>query len=397
MKKLKAIVVSLCLVLALGGCGKSEETHTAEELANMSEKELAEIMEQQEEEDKKDKADKKNKADEPSQEIIDAEWYSGKVQIDGVVYDLPLTVSELETLGFECYPVTYNDQFELEKCNDDYLFGERESLYVQCCLDGTPIFETMFNNSLEGFHTFADIVSEQNPTITSISASTLMQGTSSQTSEEDSIYYFPGGLQIGDSISLIEERLGTPTEIDSDMTYWYGLYNPTGTAIFSPCGLKIRVDRNTQKIIAIADSAQINPVEISTDSLETMTIDNYYCINDKSAHTLSLKMFPSAVYSDGAFQSAFLLDGQVYSFIMHSNLLNYSPDHYTTYILSETDENGVTRTLDEFYDYTISKNGYQMEGRIEIKNLSTTGAEYAYSNDTYKNVLFEIIRSIDFD
>ncbi len=392
MKKFKAIVVGLCLVLALGSCGKSEETYTAEELANMSEKELAEIMAQQEKEDKSDKKNKSGKADEPSQEIIDAEWYSGKVQIDGVVYDLPITISELEALGFEYYPVRVNDQYELERINDDYLFGQNEYISVQYFLDDNKIFSSDILNTLEGFHTFADIVDNLDSAITAAGSYSIMP--------DELTHYYPGGLQVGDSFTLIEERLGTPTEIDSNMSYHYGLSNTN--SYFPACKLTIAVDRDTQKIISISTSAQTNPSELSKDSLETISLDNYTCGEDKSVHALSLKMFPGALYeigdySGGIFKASFLLDGQVYSFVMYSNLLNYSPDNYTTYLLSETDEEGVTRTLDEFFEYTVFKNGYQMQGRIEVRNLSTSGAEYAYSNDTFKDALFEIIRSIQLD
>ncbi len=385
MKKLKAIVVSLCLVLALGGCGKSEETYTAEELANMSEKELAEIMEQQEKEDKKDKADKKNKADEPSQEIIDAEWYSGKVQIDGVVYDLPLTVSELDDLGFEYYPVRINEQGQYEKISDDYLFGEAEYLQVKYYLDDKEIFSNHIINPLEGFHTFADIINELD---------SIIANKSSMFASEDMKYYFPGGLQVGDSFSLIEERLGTPTKIDSDMGYHYGESNT--------CYTYVAVDRETQKITSISTAALFDPSELSIENLEAITFENFICRGDDSSHNFSMKMFPGSLYEPGdlgggKYRASFLLDEQVYSFTMYVGVSTYLTDSYATYILSETDDAGVTRTLDNTFRYTVSMNGYHMTGSIYVENISNPDANNAYGNEEFTNAIYEIIRSIQLD
>ena len=389
MKKLKAIVVSLCLVLALGACGKSEETYTAEELANMSEKELAEIMEQQEKEDESDKKNKPGKADEPSQEIIDAEWYSGKVQIDGVVYDLPLTISELDDLGFEYYPVQMNDQYEWERINDDYLFGEAEYIQVKYLLDDKQIFSSHIINPLEGFHTFADIINELGSAIIGV-------GSYSELPDE-LIHYYPGGLQIGDSLSLIEERLGTPSQtdsMDSVMVYQYGEGNT--------CSTTINVDRETQQIISISTGAVLDPSELSMESLETITFENFICPGDDSVHNFSMKMFPGASYEAGDFgggkyRASFILNEQVYSFTMYVGVSTYLTDSYTTYILSETDDAGVTRTLDNMYQYTVSMNGYHMTGSIIVENVSNPDANYAYGNEEFTNAIYEIIRSIQLD
>ena len=138
MKKFKLLVLGLCLALSLTACGSEEKTlsdYTEEELAELSDEELEELMEAEmerleaeEKEAKEDKEDKKSgkeskksaKSAEPMQEILDAQWYSGLIQIGDTLIELPIQFSELLDMGFE-YEL-YAKEHEMDERSKDYLF-----------------------------------------------------------------------------------------------------------------------------------------------------------------------------------------------------------------------------------------------------------------------------------
>ncbi|MBQ3164840.1 MAG: hypothetical protein IJC02_09970 [Lachnospiraceae bacterium] len=286
MKKFKLLALGLCLIASITACGKeSEKTYTAKELAQMSDDELEELFEKQlenfEEDMQEDKEDDDNAqqkgalsdklheflnndssdnssttitdSDTPTastitdsksaskdtakikQKVIDAEWHSGIVQIDDIVFQLPITTNELLDLGF-----TYQTDFFDNSISEDYLFTKGENITIYFTLNNQFAVSLSFINTLDGFHTISDIIAEQNPVLNSIS-STLQAAGMANTLP----ITYAGGLKVGDSFQLIEEHLGAPASIKTDshnMMYYYG--NPGA----NDCGMIIYVSRDTQAI-----------------------------------------------------------------------------------------------------------------------------------------------------
>lgn len=287
MKKFKLLALGLCLIASITACGKeSEKTYTAKELAQMSDDELEELFEKQlenfEEDMQEDKEDDDNAqqkgalsdklheflnndssdnssttitdSDTPTastitdsksaskdtakikQKVIDAEWHSGIVQIDDIVFQLPITTNELLDLGF-----TYNlDPFE-DSISKDYLYSKGENISMYFMLNNQYAFCLTFTNAVDGFNTLSDIIAEQNPTLNSISSTIQYCGLTNVIP-----ITYAGGLKVGDSFQLIEERLGSPDSIDTNshtMIYYYG--NPSANTHY----MAIHVSRDTQTIV----------------------------------------------------------------------------------------------------------------------------------------------------
>lgn len=392
MKQLKIAAMGLFLISALAACGKNtEKTYTEEELAQMSDKELEELLEQQIEdlendekiEEKKDTENTSDKGSiEPTQEVIDAEWYSGKIQIEDIVIQLPISVNELSELGFE-YKLSSD-------MSEDYLFDETQTIPLSFYLDDKEVFLQGFPHHVEGLHTASEILEETDLIMNDLSSLAY--------TDSNSTVYYAGGLKIGDSVRLIEERLGTPYEITSDhrlMQYNYGTYSTNN----SQCYMTINVDRETQLISSITYTVDIIPTTLDLNTFTTLSANDVICSHDDSVHNFSVNVMPNASYV-GNVNSYFILDGQVYSFTMSVSVYNHFSDSSYPILFSETDANGITRTLEDHYgsyNYTVSNDNYRLNGYISITNVSIDDEQACYSNEQILNAVTEIVKSIQFD
>ena len=301
---MKIAAMGLLLITALAACGKdTEKNYSEEDLSQMSDKEIEASVEQpvenlEEEDANSDSSDIQSTEStqeiiEPTQEIIDSEWYSGKIQIEDIVIQLPVSVSELSELGFE-YKLS-------DDKSDDYLFDETQTIPLSFYLDGTEVFSATLTNDLEGFHTVSEILAETDLKINSVS---------DQSFYTDNVYY-AGGLKIGDSLSLVEERLGTPYDLassDSVITYNYGVNDPN----YLQCCMIVSVNRDTQQIASITTNIDVLPTVLDCNTFTTLSIDELIDI-DNSVHNYSVNLMPGSFYSldqydMGSINSSFILD-----------------------------------------------------------------------------------------
>ncbi|MBQ3164839.1 MAG: hypothetical protein IJC02_09965 [Lachnospiraceae bacterium] len=401
MKKIKLTLIGLCLIFALSACGKeSSKTYTKEDLSNMSQKEVEELIGRDLESLIKKNAEENDDASssavtetesvidatsdtnpyKATQEILDANWYSGKLQFRDLIIQFPTSVQELSELGFE-----YKSK---DGYVSDYTYDRGERIPLSFYLNDKEVFTATISNTLKESCSISKLVADVNPIIQNISFYNVEDYNSAD-------IYYPGGLQIGNSVELISERLGSPSETD-DSTIKYGNHLLSD---FS-CSLIFYINSNSQTIQKIEYSVSMPPSTLDIGSLKNTTYYDIYCSADETYHSLTVNMIPDSYFSNSLnkLYALFHLDEQVYSFCIDTYATNYLTKDLTgTVLLSETDENGVTRTLvnnNDSLNYIIQSGEYYLCGPIYINNLSNPMDTSMYLNESILNAMTEIIRSM---
>ena len=242
MRKFKLLFSVCCLSLGLIACGSdTEEATTGKTIDATAEKVTTEdgAVEDESTEDQTDSPEKIT----VKQEIKDATWNSGMVQINNKIIKLPIRLSEFVEMGAD-YRV-YNRK-EQEKT---YLLADGECVNVDIMINGETIAYALVTNETGDFITVGEI----DPLINSIKVETMPENT---------VMFFPGGLTVGDPYKQIQDVLGKATEVDADMNYKYGLVGYS-----DHLGLIVSVDKNTQVIskIEIQKDCEINKIDSLTE------------------------------------------------------------------------------------------------------------------------------------
>lgn len=393
MKKLLLSLLTLCLVFSLAACG--DKTVTEADIETWDEEDfekalgkLDDSIASDNKETDKEAAEitiPESKTYEAKQEIIDAGWDSGLVQINDTLVQFPLTLSDWVALGFD---------YDLDNLSKDYLFAQNDYIRINLLVNGERFCNMVYIKTTEGFETIDAI----NPLI----EDTGLLVAAPQTFT----VFFPGGLTFGDPYQAIEEALGKPLEITDSMVYKYG---DLGYSTYSlKYGLNIGVNRNEQTIGNFQIGRSLNPCNI--EDLTTITFENVPNIQVSDVHNVSLSWFhDSQEPTDNLFltdqrggRSVMISNNQTYfaEFIITLTAQKYaSPYAYLEYgdpLFDETDENGMRRRLYKTeYNYiaVCSNDFYILEATLSLKNPTDA------SEDTY-NVLqdfaIEFAKSIQY-
>lgn len=388
MKKLLLSILTLCLAFSLVACG--EKTITEADIETWSdedfEKALEELDDSEEAIDETEETTTTEVATPVAkQEIIDAGWDSGLIQINDKLIRFPFSLSDWVALGFD---------YELVTKSKDYLFAQNDRDMVRLLVNGEQFCCYSFTKTTEGFETIDAI----NPIIEET-------GLLDAAPKNYSIF-FPGGLTFGDPYQNIEEALGKPRELTNTMTYNYGQLG------FSKFGLKygisIGVNRNEQTIGTFQIGKNLNACKM--EELTTITFENVPNIQTSDLHNISLSWFSESqeptelimLAPQRGARSVFSYNNQTYfaevvfGFRAQKYASSYDYLSYADPLFDETDENGMRRRLYKTdYDYLVvcSTDTFILEANLNLKNAMDA------SEDTYavlQDFAIEFTKSIQY-
>lgn len=391
MKKLVLSFIVLCMIFSLASCGNdADKPGTKKDPDNWTEKDFEDALKAM------DSAAKSSGTPVPEatvvpassleakQEIINAAWDSGLVQIDDKLIQLPLRLSEWVDLGLD-YEIDYGRK------SKDFLFTQNERVVLNLTYNGEDLGSLIFTKETETPET----VQQMNPLIEQISII--------RKSENISIYS-PGGLTIGDPYASIEEKLGKATEIDGYMSYIYG--EPGSSQTDMHYGMKVRVNRNTQTVSAFEIGKSIQ--ESDRKNLSTLSFENVPNIQTSDIHNVTLlwaseyKQIPGMVRDARRADSVLNDNGKKYYMSLSFSMLAQkyaNPYEYTKYgdpILDTTDENGLNRKVynaDYAYIVVCSTDVHIFKATIELKDMSDSSADALAA---LQDLVIEIANSVQY-
>lgn len=390
MKRPHLIVATVCLLFSLTSCGNDAgKPITEQELENMTEKELEDVLLALESAEKE--ADANNQETsvsmgssyEAKQEILDAAWDSGLVQIDDKLIQLPIYLQEWVDLGLD-YEIDSNK-------SKDFLFTKGETVSLNLTYNGEQLGRLSFVKETESPETVGDM----NPLIDEIS--TIRK-------PGNITMYFPGGLTFGDPYANIEEKLGKGAEIDGNMTYVYGQIGGSYSDLHY--GISVFVDRDSQTISRFIIGKSIQ--ESDRDKLTLISFENVPNMQTSDTHNVTLlwapeyKQYPGFVVSERCADTVIDDNGKKYYMSLSFSMLGQqyaSPMDYIEYgdpILDTTDENGMNRKVyNAGADYVVvcSTDAHIFKARIRVKDLSdpTQDAQAAL-----QDMVFEFANSVQY-
>jgi len=389
MKKLLLSLLILCVMFSLAACG--DKTVTESDIETWSDEDFEKALEELDDsftsdnEETEEVALPESKIYEAKQEIIDAGWDSGLVQIDGKLVQFPFSLSDWVAMGFD---------YDLGSLSKDYLYAQNNKGSVRLLVNGEQFCSYSFIKTTEGFETIEAI----NPIIKETGLLV--------TPPKNFSIFFPGGLTFGDPYQNIEEALGKPLNLSNSMVYTYGElgYSPYSLKY----GLSIGVNRNEQTIGNFQIGKSLNACNI--EDLTTITFENVPNIQVSDVHNVSLSWFPEsqeptdvlALRDQRGARSVIISNNQTYfaEFIITLTAQKYaSPYSYLSYgdpLFDETDENGMRRRLyntDYNYLAVCSTDAYILEATLTLKNAMDA------SEDTYavlQDFAIEFTKSIQY-
>lgn len=384
MKKIILLLCSLCLCLGLVACGddSNESTTSKSDKSNSSVDSSDDSLDDSLDDSSSEKETISNENISAKQEIIDATWYSGLVQVNDQMIQLPINLSELIELGFDYELYRGRAESPVEK---DYLMSKDERVGLRIMMNGVEIASCSVANKTEEFKT----VEEIDPVLYEICIEGELENIS---------IFFPGGLIYGDSYKLIEEKYGKSREIKGS-TYVYGNYD---------WGMEVEFDQNTQNINKIKT---IKKDKTNVDNkLSTITIDG---VGTKIMNKIEVLwptqykvMVDESVYETQRndtriIRSFILIDGNPYmvtfSFRMWGAEGYLNVHDNGEYYLNETNENGIEIKVygsGPSFGMDVISSESVLNGGISFESINE---ETQVSNETIENMAIEIIKSIKFE
>ena len=368
MKKFILSAMALCIIFSFTSCGNdADKPITERDLENWTEKEWEDALLALDSADESVEAANQENVDftgvsfEAKQEIIDAAWDSGLIQIDDKLIQLPVHLSELVGLGLD---------YEIEdgKKSKDFLFTQNESVILDLIYNGEQLDSLSFTKKTEAPETVEDM----NPLIEQISI---------RRKPENSTIYFPGGLTFGDPYASIEEKLGKAAEITGNMTYEYG--QTGGSQEDMHYGISVYVDRDSQTLSGFEIGKSIQ--ESGRENMTTISFENVPNTQTSDIHNVTLlwapdyKQIPAILVTGRCVDSVLNDNGKKYYMSLSFNMLAQqyaSPYDYIEYgdpILDTTDENGINRKVynaGNTYIVVCSTDVHLFKATIEIKDMS---------------------------
>lgn len=390
MKKSILSVIVLCLVLGFTACGNdTDRPMTEKDLETMTEKELEEALLALESAEESANAAEQGTAAavgsfEAKQEIIDAAWDSGLVQIDDKLVQLPVHLSEWVDMGLD-YEVDYGHK------SKDYLFTQNELVRAELMYNGEMLGNINLTKKTETPETLADM----DPVIEVI---TLWGKPETVT------MYFPGGLTFGDPYGSIEEKLGKATSVDENLTYMYGRSGDSKSDMYY--GIRISVDKNTQTISRFEIGRSIQ--ESNREDLTTISFEEVPNGQTSDTHNVSLlwvsayRQIPGTISRDRHVDSILDDNGKKYYISLEFSMLAqqyanpYSYLEYGDPILDTTDENGINRKIyNASYAYIVvcSTDVHIFQATVSFNALSDPSED---ALATLQDLVFDITNSVQF-
>lgn len=390
MKKSILSVIVLCLVLGFTACGNdTDRPMTEKDLETMTEKELEEALLALESAEESANTVEQGTAAaagsfEAKQEIIDAAWDSGLVQIDDKLVQLPVHLSEWVDMGLD-YEVDYGHK------SKDYLFTQNELVRAELMYNGEMLGNINLTKKTETPETLADM----DPVIEVI---TLWGKPETVT------MYFPGGLTFGDPYGSIEEKLGKATSVDESLTYMYGRSEDSKSDMYY--GIRISVDKNTQTISRFEIGRSIQ--ESNREDLTTISFEEVPNGQTSDTHNVSLlwvsayRQIPGTISRDRHVDSILDDNGKKYYISLEFSMLAQqyaNPYAYLEYgdpILDTTDENGMNRKIyNAGYAYIVvcSTDVHIFQATVSFNALSDPSED---ALATLQDLVFDITNSVQF-
>ncbi len=390
MKKFILSVTVLCLVLGFTACGNdTDRPMTEKDLETMTEKELEEALLALESAEESANTVEQGTAAaagsfEAKQEIIDAAWDSGLVQIDDKLVQLPVHLSEWVDMGLD-YEVDYGHK------SKDYLFTQNELVRAELMYNGETLGNINLTKKTETPETLADM----DPVIEVI---TLWGKPETVT------MYFPGGLTFGDPYGSIEEKLGKATSVDENLTYMYGRSGDSKSDMYY--GIRISVDKNTQTISRFEIGRSIQ--ESNREDLTTISFEEVPNGQTSDTHNVSLlwvsayRQIPGTISRDRHVDSILDDNGKKYYISLEFSMLAqqyanpYSYLEYGDPILDTTDENGMNRKIyNAGYAYIVvcSTDVHIFQATVSFNALSDPSED---ALATLQDLVFDITNSVQF-
>lgn len=368
MKKLFISVVALCMIFSLSACENDEKESSAKpkQEVNSGSDTGADSSGVSSGGTKVQLTDLTGPF-EAKQEIIDAAWDSGLVQIDDKLIQLPLYLDEWVDLGLD-YEV---DAGYGKDSSKDYLFAQNDKVTLKLMYKGDNIGIMTFRKETETPETVKDM----NPLIEEISIRPIIG------KPENITVYFPGGLEVGDPYTSIEQKLGKATEIDQYMNYKYGQIGSVSSDLYY--GMNVSVDKNNQVISGIAIGKSVS--ECDREDLTTISFENVPNMQTTEVHNVSLlwaseyKQIPGMLKNERNVDSVLNVNGKKYYMSLSFHILaskyvsEYAYISYGDPILDVTDENGVNRKVyvtDYAYEVVCSTDVHVFEASISCTDLS---------------------------
>lgn len=390
MKKFILSVTVLCLVLGFTACGNdTDRPMTEKDLETMTEKELEEaLLALESAEESANTVEQGTAATvgsfEAKQEIIDAAWDSGLVQIDDKLVQLPVHLSKWVDMGLD-YEVDYGHK------SKDYLFTQNELVRAELMYNGETLGNINLTKKTETPETLADM----DPVIEVI---TLWGKPETVT------MYFPGGLTFGDPYGSIEEKLGKATSVDENLTYMYGRSGDSKSDMYY--GIRISVDKNTQTISRFEIGRSIQ--ESNREDLTTISFEEVPNGQTSDTHNVSLlwvsayRQIPGTISRDRHVDSILDDNGKKYYISLEFSMLAqqyanpYSYLEYGDPILDTTDENGINRKIyNAGYAYIVvcSTDVHIFQATVSFNALSDPSED---ALATLQDLVFDITNSVQF-
>lgn len=390
MKKFILSVTVLCLVLGFTACGNdTDRPMTEKDLETMTEKELEEALLALESAEESANTVEQGTAAavgsfEAKQEIIDAAWDSGLVQIDDKLVQLPVHLSEWVDMGLD-YEVDYGHK------SKDYLFTQNELVRAELMYNGETLGNINLTKKTETPETLADM----DPVIEVIA----LWGK-----PETVTMYFPGGLTFGDPYGSIEEKLGKATSVDENLTYMYGRSGDSKSDMYY--GIRISVDKNTQTISRFEIGRSIQ--ESNREDLTTLSFEEVPNGQTSDTHNVSLlwvsayRQIPGTISRDRHVDSILDDNGKKYYISLEFSMLAqqyanpYSYLEYGDPILDTTDENGINRKIyNAGYAYIVvcSTDVHIFQATVSFNALSDPSED---ALATLQDLVFDITNSVQF-
>ena len=327
-----------------------------------------------------------------SQEILEAEWYSGLIQINDKVIELPVSFNELLDMGFDY-------QIDKGRKNKDYLFAQWETASYDLMLDGKKVFSQSLYYEEEELATLEQI----NPEIEYISGS--------EEETEGIVFFLPGGLTLGDAMAEVEEKLGEADETETQygiLTYTYGV--PIKSS-YEACefGVYVEVDRNTQTVSEFRTAKNVAASKLE----DFVELDMKNVIEDYTNFTVQV-LFPKEhlVYGNDVstdYWSALVeIDGDVFelrlqpSVYTKENFDKFQDSNQRAHVLlyEDTDKNGVVRKVYDgrgeyiFGEIYCFSGSYVLQARVNLTPYSNKDADVAKAFEAY---MVDLGKMIDFN
>lgn len=403
MKKKLLVIVSVLLLVLLAACGNSESKPKEKEKSdvkvdkNVDEKQDAsEEDEEEEEEDAKKDEKKDNEADSKpvvegpvvytaKQEILDAEWHSGMIQINDKLIQLPMSLSELVAMGFD-YAVDDGNK------KKDYLFASGEVISYNLLLDGEVICYLNLWYTGDKLATLEEI----NPKVEAIEVLPIF-GMPKLT------FFLPGGVTFGDTMQAVEEKLGEPLQMNPNRNIFEYLYGRTYKGI-DQCemGVKVVVNRDTQTVTSFKVTRNVVPSKY--ESFSASTIASVKNLQSDEVHEVQIFFPEEYLYlgnnaTETKAETVFEKDGVFYwlklNFVgtLQRYFSEYELQSAGTLLYEDTDENGVSRYVYDTGVVYYFKAPSVMKIRVEMEPLSKTDADV---NALYQEYLIELGKTVQY-